>query len=123
MKDFTLYFKSFINCCDNAVIWLGNADYTATSRVITFPASETTLIVPIPIMDDDVVEPEEFFTAMISEVTDESDVEITRDMTQVFITNDDSKSSLKFSVPHCFLSIDTLKGCFFVREFDNLVSD
>ena len=70
----------------------GDADYTATSRVITFPASQTSFTVSVPVTADSDVEPNEIFTALISEVADDPAIEISRPMTEVTITNDDSKS-------------------------------
>lgn len=70
----------------------GNADYTAVSQTILFPASARSFTVPVPITNDDVYELDESFTATISEVVDSPSVDITRESTTVTIMNDDSKS-------------------------------
>ena len=48
--------------------------------------------VSVPITNDDVYELNEIFDAVISEITDDFDVEITQPMSAVEILNDDSKS-------------------------------
>ncbi len=72
-----------------------SADYSSTSQIITFPAGETRITVPVPITSDSLFEEDEFFTAMISEVTDETFVRVTEPVTEVQISNDDSKSNNK----------------------------
>ena len=79
----------------------GNADYTAVTRTITFPASDSSFTVSVPITDDNLFELDEFFTARISETVDNPSVDILPpgDETTVQITNDDSKfSSSKSSI-------------------------
>ncbi len=69
-----------------------NADYIAVSRVITFPAAETNVTVPVLITNDLLYELDENFTAMISEIEDDTFVIVTEPLTTVQIINDDSKS-------------------------------
>ncbi len=42
------------------------ADYAATAGTLTFPAGSTTLTVPIPIVNDAIIEPSETFTVTLS---------------------------------------------------------
>ena len=70
----------------------GDADYTGVFQTITFLASETMRSVSVPITNDDVYELDETFTATISEVMDNPNVDITLETTTVTINDDDSKS-------------------------------
>ncbi len=62
-----------------------DADYTAVSQVITFPTAETRVSVAVPVINDNIYELGENFTAMISEVTNDTLVTVTEPLTTVQI--------------------------------------
>ena len=79
--------------CDYVVHYcLGDEDYIAVSQTVIFEASVNCQTVSVPITNDDIFELNEIFNAVISEITDDPDVEITQPMSAVEILNDDSKS-------------------------------
>lgn len=68
---------------------IGGQDFQATSGVLTFNALETTKIVTIPLVNDNILEPRENFSVSLSNPTNDADIELNFDRTTVQILDED----------------------------------
>jgi hypothetical protein len=74
--------------------WLtATSDYAAISQVFNFSTSMDHQVIPVNIVNDDLVETYEVFSASLSLVSPAADtrVQLQPNSTEVTITNDDSK--------------------------------
>ena len=68
-------------------------DYTSvTNQQLTFGPGTTSIPVDIPIVNDNIVELEEQFTASLSLGTTASNVQVDPDLATISITDDDGKT-------------------------------
>ena len=87
-------------------------DYTTTSTTVVFPPAETSQVVMVPILPDDIFEGAEQFTARLSLPAGQSGVVLGANMATVEITDEeDSRSFLRLRHENilplylCFLSL------------------
>ena len=68
-------------------------DYTTTSVTVTIQAAETSRVVMVPILPDNILEGVEQFTAQLSLPAGQTGVVLGADMASIEITDDDCKHS------------------------------
>ncbi len=81
-------------------------DYTSINErgFVTFAPGDTRKMISIPILDDDVVEPNEFFNVTVGEIEGEAELGTARTMRVTIIDNEDSGDSISFSQPQFSVS-------------------
>ena len=70
-------------------------DYTTTSVTVTFQAAETSQVVMVPILPDNILEGVERFTAQLSLPAGQTGVVLGDNMASIEITDDDCKHSYR----------------------------
>ena len=75
-------------------------DYISVSQMVTFAPDDTSKVISIPLNDDATYEISESFLGSITLVSDSSQASLTRDSTQVFITDDSDGNFFSHRIPH-----------------------
>lgn len=68
---------------------IGGQDFVQTSGVLTFNVLETTKTITIPLLDNNILEPRKYFSVVLSNPTNNADIEPNRDISTVQILDED----------------------------------